>query len=165
MLNRDLESIHANILSSYKSLDNPEFHFVGKAMEDNVYSRVVDQLSSSFSIDDQTDENVDVSFFYDLRSSEGEWVLRLSMVGSYAMLLRIERGGKAKIVSGEGVVLPAEKNIISILEGNGVELLDQQALKMPLRIKLFNTAREDAKIYQAMFSDTDVLPWEQVFPR
>ena len=56
------------------------------------------------------------------------------------------------------------KNLFAIVS-NSIRLLDRDALLIPVPMRLFNTEPENTRVYQALFTDTDILPWEESPPQ
>jgi hypothetical protein len=150
------------IRSVYGSFENPDFHFASEALRRRPYEQVVSQLERIFKAEEDTDVNDDVSFGYVLRShGQREWVLRLSMVGPYAVVLRLSGNGPAEVVSpGAPTLEEQELKLLQVLSAQGIQVLSQDELMRPVPLSLYNTNPGNVRIYQALFSDTDVLPWE-----
>ena len=74
-----------------------------------------------------------------------------------------EREGEARDAL-RRVVLIADRNWtiqqVGEEQGGGIKLLTVDELSRPMPMTLFNTNREKVRLYQALFSDRDQLPWE-----
>ncbi len=145
----------------YVSLGRPDFTFVNKTIEANPYSLLLNKLKAMFEVEEITDINDDVSFNYVLSISGKQWVAKLSMVGPYAIVLKVLDNGDSELVMPNSSVVE-EKKIISFLLENQLSILEQEILETSCPLKLFNTEPENVSIYQALFSDTDVLPWKSL---
>ncbi|WP_104978086.1 hypothetical protein [Sorangium cellulosum] len=152
------------IIDKYKSLENPDFHWVAKEYKRKPYRELEEHLAGRFSVEDVTNLTNDVSCVLAI-SPEGDevrWTLKLSLVGPYAVLLR-ETGARAWDVyvhSESDARSEDERWILGACEQHGIEMLKLDVLKTPIGLRLFDTDPERVRIYQALFSDTDYLPGE-----
>lgn len=147
----------------YQSLENPDFSFVSGAISAEPYQRVAQKIMLHFEIEDDTDPNDDVSFGYVLTQGKKRWVLRISMIGPYAVLLRLNKSKNSQVISFMTPGLSeSEKELMTILSSHHIHLLDHDTLLLSIPLKLFNTEPENTRLYQALFVDSDVLPWESI---
>ena len=149
--------LSALILDKYKSLEEPDFSFVSKAMSSKPYDALIQEVQGLFEVEDITDSNDDVSFCYVLSNMENQWEIQLSMVGLYAVIFRKTEAKLSELVV--SAISEKEQEIISLLRKYQFELLQQPVLEQRLALSLFNAEPENTCIYQALFSDTDILPW------
>lgn len=157
---KDAQKMLDVIERRYGTSGEPYFEFVERSITEQPYARLLHQLSEKFVIEDITDVNYDVSFVFVLQQIRLSYILRLSMLGNYGLLMKSDLGSKGYwSISTENLFDSNEEAIIKALQKNNVELLDQETLELPVKIKLFNTAPEDVRVYQALFCDNDVLPW------
>ncbi|OQW61348.1 MAG: hypothetical protein BVN28_07750 [Nitrospira sp. ST-bin4] len=147
------------IQRKYKSFEEPEFWFVSKMISSQPYAPMVSHLQKLFTVQETTDPNDDVSFVYTLSKSRREWLLQLSMVDRYAVVLRGLDPVGCTFVSWDSPT-PEEQALRELLQVHHFTILDQQTLEQPCPLKMHNTDPENMCIYQALFSDVDVLPWE-----
>jgi len=160
MENPKIKALLKVIQHKYKSLEHPDFSFVSKVNATRPYYSLINKLANWFGVKEISDVNDDVSFRYLLSKSKNQWVIELSMLGLYATILKISDTGNIKIVT-QNTTNQEEQTINSLLIQNQFELLSQEELEYPLRtLKLSNTEPKNVCIYQALFSDTDVLPWK-----
>lgn len=159
-MHHNVDSIRSAILSKYGSLTEPRFDFVQAALKANEYHDLVQDLRSSFAINEDTDPNDDVSFGLLLRGEHRSYVLRLSMIGRYAALLRVDEHNRSQVVDPDAPAFAEERNILEALRLFGIEPLAQGTLSLQIPLELSNTTSADCRLYQALFTDTDVLPWE-----
>lgn len=161
MNERTVEGIFAHVSDRYRSLEAPRFSFVEEALDTNPYLSLLHRVGEHFDCTEDTDPNDDVSFGYVLRKESRVWVLRLSMVGPYAVVLR-RRGDEAmEVIADEcGDIVEEEERLLRLLEAEGLTTLDRDTLLRPIPLRLSNTAPEQVRLYQALFTDTDVVPWE-----
>lgn len=161
MNDRIVEEIVASAGDRYGSLEEPGFSFVREAMAADPYAPLVHRLGEEFDCGEETEPNDDVSFGYLLTNRRGAWVLRLSMIGPYAVLMRLQDDGGTEVVVAEGdEVTEDERRLLRLLEAEGITAIDRETLTRPFPLTLPNTTPGDVRIYQALFTDTDVLPWE-----
>ncbi len=154
----DRSAVLKAIESNYKSLREPDFSFVSNAVSARPYDSLIDKIHEFCDIEEITDTNDDVSFRYVISKSNEQWIIELSMLGLYATVLRIFKAGDIKLVT-QNASAPEDKDIVSLLLKSDFQILGKSELEEALDLKLFNTEPGNVRIYQALFSDTDVLPW------
>jgi len=147
------------IKRNYQSLERPDYSFVSKAISSKPNDLLIKKVQDLFDVEELTDTNDDVSFHYLVSKSNNQWIIELSMLGLYATVLKILKDGHAELVA-SNTTIPEEKDILSLLLGSQYEVLEQDELEQSIALKLFNTEPENTCVYQALFSDTDVLPWK-----
>lgn len=158
-----IDEVVDKIHLAYTSLENPDFSFVSRSIAQNPYADAVHQLSNLFEVEEDTDPNCDVSFKYILTRAAATLVLRLSMVGPYAILLRIDEDGETKLLSEDTASLSdEEKGVREILAKGGLSLLDHELLTQPVPLTPRDPEDDVICIYQALFTETDYLPWEKI---
>jgi hypothetical protein len=160
MAKKNTDTLLKAIELKYGSLEQPDFTFVNKTVLDNPYFSLLNELKIVFEVEEITDINDDVSFQYVLSTSGKQWVIQVSMIGLYAIVLKILDDGDLEFVRPDSSTIEEQK-IISLLLENQFSILKQEILEYPCSLKLFNTESENVCIYQALFSDTDILPWKQ----
>jgi len=99
-----------------------------------------------------------------------DWILRISFVGPYACLLRVNPAvlqnplKHHKIITSKDVGKNQaweEKFILDSLHAHNITLLDKAIMEMPISLKLHDTDPEYVRMYHALFEDTEILPpWE-----
>ncbi|MBI1924049.1 hypothetical protein HYR99_07340 [Candidatus Poribacteria bacterium] len=157
----ELKEIMTFIEQKYKSFDFPDFSFVEKEMSTRPYQAVVGELRNIVELKEDTDANDDVSFSYLLVKGNKRWSLNISMIGPYAVLMLMNHSRSFEIVHPEDEELSQlENEIAKILQKHSITLLPQYLLEYPVPLQLYNTEPENVKVYQALFTDTDILPWE-----
>ena len=161
-----VEAVVQSVVATYRVLDDPQFWFVEDSVARDPYRRMASQLKILFDVEEDTDPNDDVSFGYILTrkgapQSGARWILRASMVGPWAILLREAPGGPPILVS-ERTPSPSEdeSSIRTIVAGWGLNLLDEDLLTRRVPLRLPNAEEDDATLYQALFTDSGFLPWE-----
>jgi hypothetical protein len=148
-----------NLRAALDDVGNPDFTLVMKTLSEEPCREIVQELSSWLKLQDVTDPNDDVCFHYLATSEHSEWGIELSAVGRYANFLRSKQNNTPELVTRENAT-PEERPILETLERHGFLFLSQEELETPILMKLFSTDRGRVKLYQALFSDTDLLPWE-----
>lgn len=156
----DMQSIRTAILSKYGSLTEPRFDFVQAALDADEYRNVIQDLRSTFELSEDTDPNDDVSFGLLLRGELSSYVLRLSMIGRYAVLLRVDERNRSQVVDPDAPASAEERTILETLRRFEIEPLARVTLTIQIPLELSNTTCASCRLYQALFTDTDVLPWE-----
>lgn len=154
-----LVEVHEIILANYESLSEPKYWFVQQAITKKPYQLLVNVLQQKFTVQDVTSFNIDVSFRYLLTAREEKWVLELSMLGPYAVLLRLNHQ-EPPLTKSTSTLSEKEKYLVNLLEEFSIVLLDKEMLEYPINLVLFNTEPQYVRLYQALFVDTWLLPWE-----
>jgi hypothetical protein len=161
MLQQILESIKCR----YGSMNEPDFHWVQSELAQRSFGTLISRLAAEFDMRDITDPNTDVSRALELapRATSKEIVtLRLSLVGPYACIAR-HRPTTLDQTLMDGATdaqNPSELLLVSLLESEGIALLDRRTLAAPVPLMLFETDPDRVRVYQALFSDVDFLPGE-----
>lgn len=155
-------SILQRVRECYLSLDNPSFHFKRKAYAKKIYRHVELLLRGVFEVEDDTDINIDVSFQYVLYSTNLIWSVQLSMVGSYAAIWRVVKPGEILQVIDPSTLdlLEDEQKLMQILTQQDIKILDKSSLSIGIPLKLPYMETDKVRIYQALFTELDTLPWE-----
>lgn len=161
-MENQINQILIDVKNQYKSLESPDFNFVQRVYEQNPYHDLIDLLASKkISLEEDTDINDDVSFGYSFKTKQDEYILRISMVEKYAVLMKIDEDNNIlRVVDKSNIFTTIERNLMLYLESKNIILLNIKILETPIKIKLFNADQENTRIYQALFTDTDILPWE-----
>ena len=162
MHDQEMAKVLEIIQSKYTSLAYPDFSFVEENLVQRPYEKILQELGQIFQVEEDTDTNDDVSFCYILKNADKMWILRLSMLGPYAVFLRLHASGHLEVVDQTTPgVSESEKTLMTLLAGMSIHLLDRQALLYHVPLSLCNTAPGNTRVYQALFTDSDILPWEE----
>ncbi len=161
-----LTEIKRDILQAYGSLEQPSFEFEREERRHRVYEPFLRDLAALllldvlgfFKIANVTDVNSDHGYVFTIEGG-GEWWLQLSFVGFYGVLMRLTERAVLEVVDPGAQKSPVENQIVHLIASNGIHLLDKETLEITIRMKLFETDPENVRVYQALFSDRDVLPW------
>lgn len=154
--------INKAIDEAYGSRAQPVFAFQTDVAVRERYAGIISELSKFSDIEEITDLNVDVSFVFLVRIGNGVWIVRLSMVGPYALILDISDPQEAPTVVSRGKEPECGERvqiIMNIIEGNGIYVLDRSILERKVDLILFETSAQNTTVYQALFCDNEVLPW------
>ena len=165
-----IEIVRRDISESYGLPDKPNFEFEKEERRRGAYEPFLRDLAASLLMDTEgffkiasvTDVNSDHGFTFIIRGI-GEWWLQLSFVGMYAVLMRLTERATLEVIDPDAAKKSAtEQLIVRLIANNGIHLLDKVTLETPIALKLFDTEPENVRVYQALFSDRDVLPWQRL---
>lgn len=153
------------IAKKYGSLSDPDFSWVANAYHEDPAREIREQLEQRLVVSEVTDLNSDVSIAYELSTDArlpARWTIRISLVGPYAAFIRhTPEEPRAMLVDGPADCIdPVEQFVQAVLGASGVELLNRRLLSAAVPLRLFDTARDRVKVYQALFTDNDFLPGE-----
>ncbi|MBA2116602.1 hypothetical protein [Bremerella alba] len=154
----ELKFVLEIIKSRYGSWESPNFDFVSTSLSHSPYATIVAELSSRYQVEEEMDVNDDVSFGYLISDFSSRWFLQISMLAPWALLMRIYDNGLSVVELNEELS-STESNITDILQRSNIKLLGKSLLSLPVPLHLHNTDPGSVRIYQAVFSDTEVLPW------
>lgn len=157
-----LERILKDLQATCGDLSKPNFAFAEERYKKDIHGTVVRDLMVRFFVKNLTDLNDDVSYQLHVKGRQSEWIVWLSLVGPYALITRIS-GDPPRMGAPESSSIRSEdseeSDLKDVLGRNNLLLLDRSVAESPVSIALFNTEPENTKVYQALFSDRDVLPW------
>jgi len=162
-----INAINRDVLRAYGSLDEPNFDFEREERRQRRYEPFLRDLAAIllldvwgfFTIANTTDLNSDHGFVFVIQSG-GEWRLQLSFVGPYAVLMRLRNREILEVVDSDNPKnCVTERQVIRLLANHGISLLNKENLELSVGLKLFDTEPQNVRVYQALFSDSDVLPW------
>jgi hypothetical protein len=157
VIDMNINEISNTINKKYLSTEQPNFSFVNEVFAQKPYFEIVHSLESFFSLKDITDINSDVCFRYLLEKNFEKFVLELSMVGAYAVVLVIAASDNCALL--QKPLSHNENLIFSSLRKNSIMALTKEELEYPYDIKLSNAPSGKTFIYHALFSDMETLPW------
>ena len=87
-----------------------------------------------FYIKDDTDLNQDGCFVYTiLDDSKPQWMIRLSMVGRYGVLFRID-GSRPSLFKADTELTPREELIFKLVAKHEIVLVDEETLMAPVAL-------------------------------
>ena len=149
------------IREKYGSLDEPRFHFVSTAIDEEPYGDLGRHLRScATGFSEDTDDNYDVSFGCILKKGREVVVVRISMVGPYAILVRCTDAPCVLIHRSSSPKAEFEAEVLGCLASEPLTLLGRELLAEPIELKgLVNVEPDQVTHYQALFTD-GTAPWE-----
>jgi len=155
------EEIVATVKAAYGSLEEPNYTFAEKRLRDLRKHPVISDLMTRWFVHDETDLNDHIALHLKVLHAEGSCVACLSLVDSWAMLFRL--GHESEIY--KEVIDPtqlgassSERDIIDLLHKHGFKLLSKAEAALPIPMSLFNTERDEVRVYHAVVADDGVVP-------
>jgi hypothetical protein len=157
------QSFDDYILSAYKNQDQPDFSFLRRAFLSRPYDPLIRKLRDFAAVEDLGECEDDVCFSFLLKGQNALWRLELSMVGPFAVFVRLSnRVHDYDFISPTaGDLSGFEVKIVEKLKSYGIRLLTPRELTQPIQLSLYNTPPGQTRLYQALFSDRPNLPWIQ----
>ena len=150
--------IFDNILHTYGSLSEPNFSFVEKNIERRPYKEFEKKVKAICVMEEVTDLNNEVCFSYQLVHLSEKLFHQISMVGPYCTLFRMTTSGLI-LIQEVTVLTRFEDDVLTLIQEEGLKLLNREQLETKIQIKLFNAEEPHICFYNALFSDTDILPF------
>ncbi|MFC4069388.1 hypothetical protein [Actinoplanes subglobosus] len=158
-----MDDVLRQIERTYTSLADPQFRAINETMGRQPWARLVAEIGLQFTVEDETDDNNDVAFTYVLGDEGREWVLGLSAVGPYALVGRISPDGgfwSALLEPSSRDLDGHERWLLRTLEKEGLRLLGRAELEKPVALRLAGMEPGRVRFYQALFTRSDILPWD-----
>jgi hypothetical protein len=157
--NATIRQIMAELESSYGNLENPDFHKVASALARDPYRSLLQSLSASgASVTETTDPNDDVSVQAVVSQAGEQIALELSAIGPFGVVRRLADDGSSQWISkSDETTSPLAARVAGAAERAGVRLLDRDTAAMKVDIR-FEPDDTGATLYQALFTNTDVIP-------
>ncbi|MBB5921699.1 hypothetical protein FHR81_002739 [Actinoalloteichus hoggarensis] len=141
----------------------PDFSFVRAQLAARPYDSAIERIRAldALEVAESIDLNYEVCFGYEMVGETSIWVLEISMVAPLAVLARAGGGYWHQLIypSGEGLT-SVEEAVFDILGAQGIEFPSREQLEQPLDMSLAFTDPENVRVYHALFSDEDFLPWQ-----
>jgi hypothetical protein len=152
------DELRQSIITAYGSLTSPTWHFIQRLYDTRPYDAIEVQLRQHFQVTEDTDLNNDVSVVLFVDGTRKCWVVCLSLVAPYAAVtIRSPESVIVVHVPGED---PEEQYLFDVLQRANVVALPQVLLEEPIGLALSSTYPENVRLYQALFGDYDILPWQ-----
>ena len=148
------------IAAAYKSLDQPDFSFVKKGFSSRPYDPLIKRLRDYAAVEEAIEADDDVCFSYFLKGQSSLWKLDLSLVGPFGIFVRL----KSRVAPNDFLhyakpdTTSFEIKVLDLLKGGGIRLMTVDELSLQMPMTLFNTGRDDVRLYQALFCDRNQLP-------
>jgi hypothetical protein len=156
-----MENIVRIIEIRYGSLDDPNFAFIAPAIASRPYDELVNSITRRFEIEEYTDEDCDHGFDYSLSSDGRGWALKLSVVGPFAAFARADKAWDEILTEMTLGLTEQEAWLIHTLRAHGFRLLGQEELERPVPLHLPGRDPGKVRVYHALFTETDGLPWDK----
>lgn len=156
-----MQEVIDHIQAAYGSMDQPNFSFRKQQEDARPYDGLIAEIIEELGLaaDEYTDLNDDSCFGYTLSGGDCAWILELSMVGPFAAFSRVCGNGRRVLTADDRDLTVPERKIVDLLGGRKLRIMRREELERHIELRLFNADPENVRIYQALFSDTDILPW------
>ncbi|MBB5921698.1 hypothetical protein FHR81_002738 [Actinoalloteichus hoggarensis] len=144
-------------------LTAPDYSFITSQMEQRPYDSLIQQLGAldSVQLSEHTDTINYVAFAYKVDHPQQEWVLELSMLGRLAVLARTGDHQWQRLMYPDDQDLHVvEQEMFAVFAEHQIEFPSRATLELPIDMTLDYTDPENARVYHALFSDEDFVPWE-----
>lgn len=158
-----MDDVLRQIEQTYTSVVDPKYFSISEVLERQPYADLVAAIGEQFTVVDDTDENSDVAFIYALSYQARRWALGISAVGPYAVLGRV--GQESPLWT--DVVQPTtpgldeyERWLVMALTRHGLRLLGRRELEQPVSLRVAGMSQDRVRVYQALFTQSDILPWD-----
>lgn len=139
-----------DIQNAYEDVSAPRRAFALTATQSHPYRNLVADLEGIADLQDDTDINCDVCFSYILEANR-LYSIRLSMVGPYAAIARVDAGGGVEFITADEFGLSEiERKITRLVEARQFQILT--ANQMSAVVDLALPEVESVKVYNALFS-------------
>jgi hypothetical protein len=162
MESAELQKYREIICDKYKSLDQPDFSFVKRAFGARPYDPLIKRLRDYCVVEEMTQAEDDVCFTYLVKGQSALWRLDLSIVGPFAIFVRVKNR-----VSSDDFLFPGrvdltgfETKVLDLMKSAGIKLMTTQELSVEMPMTLYNTNKKKVCLYQALFSDRELPLWE-----
>lgn len=150
------------LASAYKSFDQPDFSFVKRVFNARPYEPLIRKMRDYAAIEECTHNEDDVCFSYFLKGRASLWKLDLSLVGPFAIFVRLRSR-----IAHEDFLYPTKEDltdfevkIVNMLKAQKIRLLTSDELSIEVPIGLYSSSKYKPRLYHALFSDTERLPWD-----
>lgn len=156
-----VHSILETLKAAYGSLQEPNYAFAPKRYAALRCHPLVGDVMSRYFVKDDTDLNDHVSMHLRVLHAHGSLMLCLSFVDKWTMLFRLEAENPVYtevIERASHDLLPAEREIMGLLRKHGFRLVTKSEAATPVQMKLFNTDRQEARLYHTIVADDGVVP-------
>jgi hypothetical protein len=154
-----MQKIMTALRSCYGSLDEPNFRKVYATMDSDQYRQLIEALrASGADVAETTDRNDDVSVQLVVDHAGDQIGLALSGVGPFVALLHQDADGRyCWVTRPDDAPTPLAGLVATAVRRAGFQLLDRATVTRKIRMGNADGTQE-ATLYQALFTDTDVIP-------
>ena len=153
------QAIMAALTACYGDLANPDYHKVYAQMESSIHRHLIEELrAKGVEITETTDRNDDVATHLAAEQDGDQVGLALSGVGPFAALLHQGGDGRCCWVTRPETAPTALAAVVAAtVERAGFQLLNRDAVTPKITMNRADGAT-GATLYQALFTDSDVVP-------
>ena len=145
--------------ASYGDLSQPDFRKVYSGLENSAYRQVTEELrAEGIEVTDATDLNDDVAIHLDVdQGDQGGWVA-LSGAGPFAALIWQDSNRQYLwVTQSDKAPSPLAALVANAVERAGFKLLSRDTAAHKISMSRADGSTE-ATLYQALFTDSDVIP-------
>lgn len=153
------EHILRAIMKSYGSLTEPNFAFVSREIDNDKWGTEINFLMKKYLMEETTSLNTDCSRVFRFFINNKLFSLMISLIGPFAACCRQYGKGDPFISLNRADLRSYEKELLTLLSKMGFEILDRKVLEIPIDLKLFYTSPEEVFLFQALFSDSEGIPY------
>ena len=153
------QSIMAALTACYGDLAAPNFRKAYAGMESSLHRQLIEDLrAKGIEITETTDQDDDVATHLAAGQGGNEVGLMLSGVGPFAALLHQDGDGRyCWVTRPDKAPTPLAALIATTVERAGFQLLNRDTVTRTIAMNRADGATE-ATLYQALFTDSDVIP-------
>ncbi len=154
-----MQAIMTALRACYGSLEEPNFSKIYVTLQGDRYRQLLETLrSNGVELTETTDFNDDVSLMLVMDKDQDQVGLSLSGVGPFAALVHQDAEERYHwITRSDAAPTVLASFVAQTVERAGLQLLDRDTVMRTIRMNRADGATE-ATLYQALFTDTDVIP-------
>ncbi|MFI5843535.1 hypothetical protein ACIA8K_27905 [Catenuloplanes sp. NPDC051500] len=159
------DEILRQIERAYGSLSAPTWFTIVERKESEPFRDLIAGIGAHCEVADTTDEDDDVAYIYALTRGEEMWALALSCVAPYAVFARSNPADNVWheiLTAGSGGLDDFERRVVDAVRREGIRLLSQAELEHPVPLRLDGVPQEHVRVYQALITPGEILPWDTV---
>jgi hypothetical protein len=149
-----INNIIKHITEKYKSPDNLQYSFKNQDHLD--FLNFKKAIEGKMNIEDTSDANYDVSNILFVSDKENSWLVFLSWVGPFSLIMRTT---KRRVILDYpySPINESEKLILETLKTLGYQIIGSKEIYTKISAKIPNSDSNIAFVYQLLFSDTDIF--------
>lgn len=153
------QDIGRHLHESFGDTEAPNYTKISARLEARSAWPELSSIIQVFWTKDVTDVNEDISMCLLLKDGADEFRLELSAVGPYAILLKLVRDS-CRLMSSEEIL--ADTRLVAALHIalQSRTFLSRNTLEEEIAFGSDASRPTYSKVYNALFSDIDILPWE-----
>ena len=160
-MNESMEEIVRHISESFGSVEAPNYAKVSSRLDSRSTWPELSSIIQIFWTKDVTDVNDDIAMRLLLKDGNDEFILELSAVGPYAALMRLQ--GKCHLMPLEEIMADARLVGSLAVTVRSRTFLSRSMLEREIQFGENEVGNIRPKVYNALFSDTEILPWVDQF--